>query len=144
MTPKQELNIAYGLAAILLVLGILSYTAFSAKPPDDPIRVMFQSTAGKVLFAHQTHSSEVGFGVACITCHHHFEEDEAAYKPCADCHDDQEGSKAESETCLECHEADEIEDTEMPKRSDAYHLRCIDCHTEYEAGPVECTACHVL
>ncbi len=76
MTPKNELNIAYGMVVILLVLGILSYTAFSAKSPDEPNRIMFQSTAGKVLFTHQTHASEVEYGVACRTCHHHLEEDD--------------------------------------------------------------------
>ncbi len=150
MAPKNELNIAYGMVVILLVLGILSYTAFSAKPPDEPIRIMLQSTAGKVLFAHQTHSSEVGYGVACRTCHHHLEEDdESANQPCAYCHALEEGSVAESEGCLECHDADEIEDTEMPEPSETFHAQCITCHTEYEgagpgAGPEECSACHVL
>ncbi len=144
MTPKQELNIAYGMAAILLVLGILSYTAFSAKPPEQPIRIMLQSTAGKVLFTHQSHESEVGYGVACSSCHHHPEDDEAANRACGDCHDAEGGNKAESPVCQECHEPDEIEDSETPKRSDAFHAQCISCHTEFEAGPVECSACHVL
>jgi hypothetical protein len=145
MAPKNELNIAYGMVVILLVLGILSYTAFSAKPPDEPIRIMFQSTAGKVLFTHQTHSSEVGYGVACRTCHHHLEEDdESANQPCAYCHAIEEGSVVETEGCLECHEADEIEDTEMPVPAEVFHEQCITCHMEYEAGPTECLECHVL
>ena len=29
-------------------------------------------------------------------------------------------------------------------RSDAFHGQCKGCHEEEEAGPVECSACHVL
>jgi len=50
MDSKKELRIAYGLAVILLIVGVISYAAFSAKVPEEPIRLMFQTAAGKVLF----------------------------------------------------------------------------------------------
>jgi hypothetical protein len=27
---------------------------------------------------------------------------------------------------------------------DAFHDQCIQCHREFEAGPEECSQCHVL
>jgi hypothetical protein len=32
----------------------------------------------------------------------------------------------------------------MPSRTDSLHETCIGCHADYGAGPVDCSACHVL
>ena len=76
----KELQLAYRLAITLFIVGVASYayTAFSAKPPDEPIRVMYKTTAGKVLFDHKTHSADTGYGISCYDCHHHPPEDESA------------------------------------------------------------------
>jgi hypothetical protein len=29
-------------------------------------------------------------------------------------------------------------------RGDAFHGQCIQCHQEFEAGPEDCSGCHVL
>ena len=113
------------LAIILFVVGIVCYSAFSAPAPEEPVRIMFKGTAGKVLFTHKTHASETGYGLTCVDCHHTFEEDGGAL-PCA-----------------ECHEPD-LEDEDIPKQSDAFHQQCIGCHEDYEAGPMQCASCHVM
>jgi len=126
MISNKELQIAYGLAIILLVVGVLSYAAFPAKSPDQPVRLMFKCVAGKVLFDHKTHTSESGYGISCNDCHHNLEEGEI--KP---------------QACGECHES-ESQDEDMPNRSDAFHSQCIDCHKEGGAGPEKCASCHVM
>ncbi len=55
MTPKRELQIAYGLIIVLFFVGVISYAAFPAKTPEQPIRMMYKSVAGKALFDHKTH-----------------------------------------------------------------------------------------
>ena len=127
MGSKNDLQLAYGLAVILFIVGVISYAASSAIPPDPPYRMMYKTAAGKVLFDHQTHAMVDGLAISCGDCHHTLSEDEY----------DQVTS------CSECHEA-ESHDESVPARTDAIHQQCIDCHKEYEAGPVECSSCHVL
>ena len=144
MTPKKELQLAYGLIIILFLVGVISYAAFPAKSPDQPIRIMYKGVAGKVLFDHKTHASEVGYGLSCSDCHHHPEDEETSLRACGDCHQFlAEGQVPES--CTECHDADEVEDTEIIKKTDAFHSQCEECHQESGAGPEEnrCSWCHV-
>jgi hypothetical protein len=142
MNSKKELRIAYGLALILFIVGVLSYAAFSAKAPEVPIRKMYKTTAGKVLFNHKTHAASSGSGVACQDCHHHPEGDDSAMRACGDCHG--ADKKAALQTCAQCHEGEEIEGTDVMNKTDAFHSQCIKCHKEFEAGPVECSECHVM
>lgn len=146
MTSKKELQLAYGLAIVLFVVGVVSYayTAFSAKPPDEPVRIMFKSVAGKVLFSHKLHTSDSGYGIACFDCHHHVKEDEASVQACGNCHQLPAEKDALPESCLDCHETDEIEGTEITKKGDAFHAGCIVCHQEVGSGPEECADCHVF
>ena len=128
MASKKQLQLAYGLAIILFVVGVISYAynAFSAKPLDQPVRLMFKVVAGRVIFDHKTHTAESGYGISCTDCHHNLEEGET--KP---------------EACGECHEP-ESQDEDTPSRSDAFHSQCIDCHKEAGAGPEKCASCHVM
>jgi len=129
MLSKIELKLAYGLVIFLLVVGVLSYAAFPAKTPDEPVRLMFKVTAGQVLFDHKTHNADTGYGISCGDCHHTLTEEEYA----------------DAQSCSECHDPDEG-DEETPKRADAFHRQCAGCHEEYGAGPIEkeCSACHVM
>ena len=129
MFSKLQLKLAYGLAIYLLFVGVLCYAAFPAKTPAEPVRLMFDVTAGKVLFDHKTHSADNGYGISCGDCHHTLSEDEYA----------------DAGSCTECHDPDEG-DEEIPKRADAFHQQCTGCHEGYGAGPLEkeCSACHVM
>ena len=129
MFSKTQLKLAYGLAIYLLFVGVLCYAAFPPKIPDEPVRLMFDVTAGKVLFDHKTHSADNGYGISCGDCHHTLGEDEYA----------------DAQSCTECHDPDEG-DEETPKRADAFHQQCTGCHEGYGAGPLEkeCSACHVM
>ena len=124
MDQKTERIIAYSLASILFIIGLLCYTAFAKKAPEQPIRIMFKSTAGKILFDHKEHASESGYGLDCNDCHHDLEE---------------EGDRPQA--CGECHGTD---DDDAPKRSDAFHDQCKGCHEDGDSGPVECSECHVM
>ena len=127
MELKKEKIIAYCAAIVLLVVGVVCYAALPEKQPEEPIRIMFQSTGGKVLFTHNIHTSEDDYGFDCIDCHHYWEEDPDV-KPVL---------------CTECHMI-ESEEEDIPKRSDALHQQCMDCHKENSGGPVDCSSCHVL
>ena len=144
MDAKMELHLAYGLAIVLLIVGVFSYAAFSARAPEQPVRLMYTSATGKVLFDHKTHLADAGYGISCGDCHHHPAEDDSALRACGDCHLKSVAEEAgPAETCLECHDAEEIEDEITAGRPDAFHSQCIDCHQAFGAGPVECAACHV-
>lgn len=129
MFSKIELRLAYGVAIWLLFVGVVCYAAFPAKTPSEPVRMMFEVAAGKVLFDHKTHHSVTGYGISCGDCHHTLEPDEYAdAQSCSECHDPTEG------------------DEEVPKRADAFHQQCAGCHEDFGAGPKEkdCNACHVM
>jgi hypothetical protein len=129
-----------------MIVGVIGYAAAPAKTPDQPIRIMYKTVAGKVLFDHKTHFVASGYGLACKDCHHHPEDDEeAALVSCGSCHQIPPEGETVPKSCTDCHEPDEIEDTEILTRSDAFHKQCENCHQESGAGPVEnrCNWCHV-
>lgn len=149
MTPKRDLQIAYILIVVFFFVGVISYAAFPAKTPDEPIRLMYKTVAGKVLFDHKTHYTESGYALACNECHHHPEEpedEEEALVKCGYCHQVPAEGQTYPESCLDCHEAEDLEESEMIKTSDAFHSQCESCHQEVEAGPEEerCSWCHVM
>ena len=129
MFSKIELKLAYGLAVGLLFVSVIAYAALPARTTREPIRMMFDVTAGKVLFDHKTHYSDTGYGISCGDCHHTLARDEYA----------------DAQSCTECHDPDEG-DEEVPKRADAFHKQCGSCHEQYGSGPTEkeCSACHVM
>jgi hypothetical protein len=147
MTPKRELQIAYSLIIVLFFVGVISYAAFPPKTPDQPVRIMYNSVAGKAFFDHKTHLSESGYAIACKECHHHPEEPEegqTANVSCGVCHKTLEKGQNWPESCLDCHEAEDLEESKITKKSDAMHSQCIECHKEAGSGPEECNSCHVL
>lgn len=125
MTSNKARKLAYGLAIYFLFVGIVSYAAFPVNAPDKPVRLMYPSVAGNVLFDHATHASIPGYAVNCSDCHHDLEGDDSGTP----------------ETCGACHS--EEGDADVPKRADAFHKQCIGCHTQFGAGPEACASCHV-
>lgn len=147
MTSKKELQLAYGLAIVLLVVGVATYafTAISPRASEEPVRIFYPSLGGKVLFGHKTHVSPVtGYGVSCADCHHHPPDDEESLRACSDCHEEPTEEASTPEACLDCHEADEIEETEMLSKAKAFHEQCINCHQQVGGGAMECNECHML
>ena len=148
MTSKKHRMIVYGVAVQLLLIAIVCYAAFPVKTPEEPIRLMYQTNAGKVLFDHQIHTGEKGFGLNCFDCHHHPPDDEEALIACGECHLAAPEEGIVPASCTECHDESDVEDAEYPKRSDALHQQCRQCHEEYEKGPAfssdDCSKCHVL
>ena len=123
MDIKNERMIAYCLAVILFVVGVICYTAFAKKAPEQPIRIMFKNTGGNVLFDHKIHLAESGYGLDCTDCHHDLEKEGARPAPCGECH--------------------LTDGSDAPKRADAFHKQCRTCH-EDGGGPTTCSACHAL
>ena len=124
MEFKTERNISYCLVIILFIIGLVSFAAFPNRRPEEPIRIMLKSTAGKVLFDHKEHASEDGYGLGCDECHHMLDDE-----------------KEKPEACGECHEVD----GEDPiKRSEAFHQQCIGCHEDDGTAPVDCSGCHIM
>lgn len=136
MTSKKHRMIVYGVAVQLLLIAIVCYAAFPVEKPETPVRLMYQTKAGKVLFDHKTHTSETGYGLDCFDCHHHPPDDESALIACGDCHLKNPDEGVVPESCLECHDAADVEDSEYPKRADAIHQQCTDCHNDYGRGPL--------
>ena len=121
MSSKSGQSLAFLLAGVLLVVGVVCYAGFSQEPPEEPVRLMMKTTAGSILFDHKTHASDDGYGVACDDCHHE-EQDDTMSCSGEDCH----GPEADV------------------SRGDALHTNCKGCHEDGGAGPVECAACHVM
>ena len=148
MTSKKHRLIMYGVAVQLILIAIVCYAAFPVEKPQEPIRLMYQTIAGKVLFDHQTHATVKGYALECLDCHHaHFDE-EIEPVACSLCHTAKGQTKEFPESCFECHgDASEIEDPDTLKRADAFHQQCVQCHEQYGAGPQSgsenCSACHV-
>jgi hypothetical protein len=141
MAPKKELQLAYWLMIILFFVGGICYAAFPAKTPEDPVRKMFKTAAGKVLFTHSLHKADSGYGISCADCHHHYEEDESELRACGDCHGLEESKKV-PEACLDCHEPDE--NHHPGDAEDSEPRTCNECHLTQgdEALPEACGDCH--
>lgn len=149
MTTKKQLKIAVIIAIHLLLIGIVCYAAFptrQAEPPDPPPRVFYTTPSGNVLFDHKSHAPSREEGLSCWDCHHHIEDEEDSLIACGECHQKLAEGEDFPESCMECHDEDEIEDTQIIKRSDALHQQCAQCHEEYGAGPLyiesDCAKCH--
>lgn len=165
MTSKKHSMIVFGVAALLLFIAIVCYAAFPVEKPETPIRLMYQTNAGKVLFDHQTHSRAKGYALDCYDCHHHTPDDETGLIACGQCHPEKLEKGVVPESCLECHDEADVEDAEYLKRADAIHQQCSTCHLQFGKGPVhqgslneqekealktepnswvDCNKCHIL
>ena len=125
MNKTTKRKMAYGLVIILFLVGLICYAAFPVTTPEPPVRIMFQSTTGEVLFDHKEHAAESGYAIACMDCHHDIEDPDERPTPCE-----------------ECHMKDSDEDS--PKLGDAFHTLCRGCHDDSGMGPVECFQCHTM
>jgi hypothetical protein len=148
MTSEKHRMIMYGVTILLLAIAIVSYAAFPVKTPEEPIRLMYHTNAGNVLFDHQTHASAQGYALSCVDCHHLHAGEEIEPVSCAMCHPPRPDRLAIADSCLDCHMMDEIESPQIMKRSEALHEQCMSCHEQYGKGPSfgpdDCSRCHVM
>ncbi|MBT8340575.1 MAG: cytochrome c3 family protein [Desulfatitalea sp.] len=151
MTSKKHRLIIYGVAVQLLLVAIVCYAAFPVEKPEEPIRLMYQTKTGKVLFDHQTHAGVNGYALACLDCHHLHDGEEIEPVACGLCHlpKPKPESATYPESCFDCHsDESELEDPNTPRRPDAFHKQCEQCHEQYGHGPGggsdNCGKCHVL
>ncbi len=110
------------LMIVCLATGIICYSAFPMKKPEKPVRIMFMTTAGNVLFDHKAHFEK--YEIGCTDCHHDIEDASERPSACGECHLPQGGEEA-------------------PKRAVAFHKQCIGCHEDQEMGPTKCSLCHI-
>jgi len=136
MSLKNELKFVYVIAIICLIVGVLCYSSLPAKSPESPVRLMFKTVGGDVLFDHQTHGDT--YGLTCEDCHHTYKKGETDVPvSCEACHRvDSEYVPALGDSGNFDHEG----------HSDDYGLSCNDCHHNYyeEDGgePQLCSDCH--
>lgn len=136
MSSKNELKLVYVIAIICLIVGVLCYSSLPAKSPESPVRLMFKTVGGNVLFDHQTHSD--AYGLKCMDCHH--ASDEATTEApgsCGSCHKPDGGNiTVFGENASFSHEVHSMD----------LGLSCNDCHHNYyeEDGgePQLCSDCH--
>ncbi|MFO7597013.1 MAG: cytochrome c3 family protein [Desulfocurvibacter africanus] len=121
--------------AVLLVVAVAGYLT-PAESQKLPVRILFDNTGGKVVFAHLRHHRD--YSIACETCHHENAPQGAEPLPCGSCHplafDEQYvkqhvASFPDKTYCIQCHHL------EYAKLNFGH-----DEHVEYAGG--DCQACH--
>lgn len=142
MFDLKKRKLAYGIALVCLIAGVVCYAALPAQSPEEPVRVMFEATGDNVLFSHMIHSED--YDLSCTECHHKVAweqdhgEDTGKADSCGSCHTgESEHAPALGDEGLFDHET----------HSEYYGLSCTDCHHMYdpESGdsPQDCGACHM-
>lgn len=104
------------LIASLLVGVVALYARDTRQPPEEPVRVFYDSTGGPVIFDHAAHTRrEEG---NCIVCHH-FDGYDDVKDNCMGCHEDSGIPRMRAyheksadyaddddfQSCMSCHEA---------------------------------------
>ena len=121
MLQKIKKFLPYFIIISLSLVGILGYLS---KDTGSPVRVLFRTKGGNVIFSHKTHLSD--YGIECVKCHH-------------------DTGKKEYD-CRKCHSKGTDHDNLCSDRAihkQCIGANCIDCHKE-ETGMDEknCKACH--
>jgi hypothetical protein len=150
MTSKKQLQLAKWATIILLIVGLISYifTAYAKKSREsqvhEPIRILYKTPGGNVLFDHKIHTLETKYGLSCTDCHHHPEDEEEAIRSCNFCHLYPTKDTSTHPNCLDCHDQEDVEGVKTNNQVDTTHSRgeCIKCHNDFGKGPVDCETCH--
>ena len=154
MTPKRELQIAYSLIIVFLFVGAISFAAFPAKTPDEPVRLMYKTVAGKVLFDQQnpfmriqgTASPVPGLSPSIILKNPKKVEDSA-------CSVRRVSSKflkkvkTFPDSCLDCHEAEDLEDSGMSQKNPMHSIHSVKVairKLKSVRKKRRCSWCHVM
>src|SRR3990172_7746444 len=120
-------SIPFIIIIIFAIIGIIGYSFERSTPP---IRVLFKSTGGYVIFAHQAHVKDEDLGKG-QDCHHNMASpgSVAAWK-CTVCHN--EGSEYAN-----------ICEVRAPHRQ-CVGAQCVECHTKMGRDPKDCSFFHKL
>ncbi len=116
------------LLAALLVGAAAFYSRDAQAPPQEPVRVLYESKGGLVIFDHAAHSTRLDGD--CTVCHH------------------EDGDEEEKESCRACHEENEIPLMETYHQKgedfldDDTYQSCVSCHEEGGRDPKNCRGCH--
>ncbi len=141
-SKNNEVKLAYGMAVVLLIVGVICYAAGPAEEPEEPVRKVYRNMAGDVLFDHKAHTTESD----CYVCHHHG--DSSEFMSCNECHKD-EMPKTEPSVCKDCHPLSgnlyihKEHHRLLEDEPDAWS--CKDCHELKEGEtppPAACGECH--
>ncbi|MDY6933889.1 MAG: cytochrome c3 family protein [Spirochaetota bacterium] len=126
MTEKYGEKLALAFIIILAIIGIIGYSLQSS---ESPIRVLFKTKGGAVIFDHRAHLSENEYGIKCIECHHDIDDE----------------TKANEKNCRSCHgpgkECDAICE-DAPVHKQCIGNNCIECHNKQGMDAGECSLCH--
>ncbi|MFH1886919.1 MAG: cytochrome c3 family protein [Pseudomonadota bacterium] len=135
MDSKKERRIAYVVLVVAFLVGTVSMVSFAGKTPEEPVRILFQTNAGRVIFDHQVHAAGDGYGLDCQGCHH------AATVGT--------GPVDTAEVCWKCHDFDDdtynMENFNHIGHYEEYAQDCLECHGERDFDPQAlraCTSCH--
>ncbi|MBN2140164.1 MAG: cytochrome c3 family protein [Desulfovibrionaceae bacterium] len=149
--PKRYIPAAI-LTLALLATGVAGYLV-----PDEnqkvPVRILFDNSGGKVVFAHLTHHRK--YQIACARCHHESGQDQTPL-PCGSCHPasfdqdyvrDHVAAFPDQKSCVKCHHAEFGELAFDHQAHKAYAGDdCRACHhgPDIEPEPGHCKDCHTL
>lgn len=138
---------------ILAIVAVIGYTLPKEEEPI-PQRVLFENTAGNVVFDHILHAET--YNISCETCHHESDQPREDVQKCGACHgvDFEKNHFKEHHTktfndldaCVTCHHM-ELKPAKWDHHIHAteYGLSCQDCHhndTDIEPEPQNCANCH--
>lgn len=129
MGKTRSNQIALLLLVVSLVVGVVAFYYQDAKaPPEEPVRVVYESKGGLVIFDHAAHTSRMEND--CWACHH------------------SDGDEEEKENCRDCHAFNDIpilhayhQKGEDYVDDDTYQS-CMSCHEEKGKDPTNCKGCH--
>jgi hypothetical protein len=123
-------RMAVVLLLVSLAVGVLAFYIRDAQapPPENPVRVFYESKGGPVIFDHAAHVLREEQD--CTVCHH------------------SDGEEEEKQNCRSCHEENDIpvmqayhEKGEDYQEDDGYQS-CMSCHKAKDRDPKNCRGCH--
>ena len=123
MFEQIEKKLPLVIIAVCAVIGIIGY---SLESTGNPIRVLFKTKGGPVVFDHRAHLDE--YYLECNKCHHEEGNDEKIMN-CRECHN--RGNEDYKDIC---------EDRAIHKL--CVGANCIDCHNENDMDTGDCKSCH--
>jgi hypothetical protein len=112
---------------LIVISGIIAVIGYNVNGNSSPVRVLFKTKGGPVIFTHKAHIE--GYADDCSQCHHSGET----------------GEEPDSWRCRSCHiqgsPYDSICEDQAPHKQ-CIGANCTTCHEAYGMDPGECGFCH--